>query len=176
MKIEFNSKNYNITDKLKEIVEKKVDRLDKYFNDDAVAKVNCKTEGNLCKLELSIRSRGLFYRTEVLGDNMYDNIDVALPKVERQIVKFGDKFATRLRKDSLSDKEYIFFEEPVVEKPKEVVKKKSFELEPISVEDAKVMLETIDNNFYIFLNRETNNVNVLYRRLDGNFGLIEAIY
>ena len=54
--------------------------------------------------------------------------------------------------------------------------KKTFELEPISVEDAKVMLETIDNNFYIFLNRETNNVNVLYRRLDGNFGLIEAIY
>lgn len=176
MKIEFISKNYNISEKLKDIITKKVDRLDKYFNDDAVAKVNCKMEGNYSKLEISIRSRGLFYRTEVLGDNMFDNIDVALPKIERQIVKFGDKFSTRLKKDSLSDKQYLFFEEPVVEMPKEVVKKKTFELEPISVEDAKVMLETIDNNFYIFLNRETNNVNVLYRRLDGNFGLIEAIY
>ena len=57
-----------------------------------------------------------------------------------------------------------------------VVKKKTFELEPISVEDAKVFLDTIDNNFYVFLNRETGRVNVLYKRLDNNFGLIEAIY
>ena len=59
---------------------------------------------------------------------------------------------------------------------KDFVKKKTFELEPISVEDAKVFLDTIDNNFYIFLNRETNKVNVLYRRLDNNFGLIEVLY
>lgn len=175
MKIEINSKNYTISDKLKDIIEKKVGKLDKYFNDDAVAKVNCKMEGQLCKLELTVRSRGLFYRAEVSGDNMYENIDLALPKVERQIVKYGDKFFTRLKKDSLN-KDYLFFDEEPIFKPTEVVRKKSFELEPISVEDAKVFLETIGNNFYVFLNRETNNVNILYKRNDGNLGLIEAIY
>ncbi len=175
MKIEINSKNYNVSEKLKDIIEKKVGKLDKYFNDDAVAKVNCKMEGSICKLELTVRSRGLFYRAEVTGDNMYENIDLALPKVEKQIVKYGDKFYTRLKRDSLN-KDYLFFDElPIFKKP-EVVKRKQFELEPITVEDAKIFLETIDNNFYIFMNRETGKVNVLYRRNDGNLGLIEAIY
>ncbi len=175
MKIEINSKNYNVSEKLKDIIERKVGKLDKYFNDDAIAKVNCKMEGQTCKLELTVRSRGLFYRAEVTGDNMYENIDLALPKVERQIIKYGDKFFTRLKKDSLN-KDYLFFEEAPVFKKSEVVRKKSFELEPISVEDAQVFLDTIDNNFYIFLNRETGRVNILYKRQDGNLGLIEAIY
>jgi putative sigma-54 modulation protein len=175
MDIEISSKNYEVSDKLKDIINKKVAKLDKYFNADAVAKVMCKKEGNFSKLELTVRSKGLFYRAEVMGDNMYDNIDMALPKVERQIVKYGDKFFTRLKKDSLN-KDYLFFDKlPEMTKP-EVVKKKTFELEPISVEDAKVFLDTIDNNFYVFLNRETGNVNVLYKRNDGNLGLIEAIY
>ena len=175
MKIEINSNNYNVSDKLKDIIERKVGKLDKYFNDDAVAKVKCKMEGNTAKLELSVRSKGLFYRSEVSSDNMYDNVDLALPKVERQIVKYGDKFIARLKKDSLN-KDYLFFDELPVFKKADVVKKKTFELEPISVEDAKVFLENIDNNFYVFMNRETGRVNVLYRRNDGNFGLIEAIY
>lgn len=175
MKIEINSKNYNVSEKLKDIIERKVGKLDKYFNDDAIAKINCKMEGQTCKLELTVRSRGLFYRAEVTGDNMYENIDLALPKVERQIIKYGDKFFTRLKKDSLN-KDYLFFEEAPVFKKSEVVRKKSFELEPISVEDAQVFLDTIDNNFYIFLNRETGRVNILYKRQDGNLGLIEAIY
>lgn len=175
MKIEITSKNYVVSDKLKDIIEKKVGKLDKYFNDDAVAKVNCKTDGNLNKLELTVRSKGLFYRAEVSSDNMYENIDLALPKVERQIVKYGDKFFTRLKKDSLN-KDYLFFDEAPVFKKADVVKKKTFELEPISVEDAKVFLDTIDNNFYVFLNRETGRVNVLYKRLDNNYGLIETIY
>ncbi len=176
MKIEITSKNYVVSDKLKDIIEKKVGKLDKYFNDDAIAKVNCKTDGNLNKLELTVRSKGLFYRAEVSSDNMYENIDLALPKVERQIVKYGDKFFTRLKKDSLNTKDYLFFDETPVFKKADVVKKKTFELEPISVEDAKIFLDTIDNNFYIFLNRETGRVNVLYKRLDNNFGLIEAIF
>lgn len=175
MEIEINSKNFVVSEKLKDIIEKKVSKLDKYFNADAMAKVLCKKEGNFNKLELTVRSKGLFYRAEVTGENMYENIDQALPKVERQVVKYGDKFFTRLKKDSLN-KDYLFFDELPEMKKLEVVKKKQFELEPISVEDAKVFLDTIDNNFYVFLNRETNNVNVIYRRNDGNLGLIETIY
>lgn len=175
MKIEINSKNYDVSEKLKDIIEKKVSKLEKYFNDDAVAKVLCKKEGIFNKLELSVRSRGLFYRAEVTGENMYENIDEVLPKMERQIVKYGDKFFTRLKKGSLN-KDYLFFDELPVTEKSEVVKRKQYELEPITVEDAKIFLDTVDNNFYVFLNRETNNVNILYRRNDGNLGLIETIY
>lgn len=175
MKIEITSQNYTVSDKLKNIIEKKIGKLDKYFNKDAVAKVNCKLEGQKCKLELTVRSKGLFYRSEVLGDNMYEDIDLALPKVERQIVKYGDKFYSKLKKNSLN-KNYLFFDKPPVFEKSEVVKKKIFELEPISVEDAEVFLENIGNSFYVFLNRETGRVNILYKRNDGNLGLIEAIY
>ena len=107
MKIEINSNNYTVSEKLKDLIERKVSKLDKYFNDDAVAKVNCKMEGNTAKLELSVRSRGLFYRAEVSSDNMYDNVDLALPKVERQIVKYGDKFIARLKKDGVKKIKFL---------------------------------------------------------------------
>ena len=74
------------------------------------------------------------------------------------------------------DKSYLFFDEAPIIPKTEVVKKKTYELEPISVEDAKMFLDTIDNNFYVFLNRETGKVNILYRRLDNNLGLIEVVY
>ncbi len=177
MKIEITAKNYEVSQKLRDIIEKKVQRLDKYFEDDATAKVLCKQENNIFKIELNVRSKGLFYRSEVAGDNMYENIDLALPKVERQIVKYAEKFRDKFRKGTDFNNDFVYIEQaPEPKEDKTVVKKKTYELEPIGVEDAKMFLETLDNNFYVFLNRETNKVNVLYRRLDGNFGLIETIY
>ena len=98
MKIEITAKNYEVSQKLRNIIEKKVQRLDKYFDDDATAKILCKQENNILKLELNVRSKGLFYRAEVAGENMYENIDLALPKVERQIVKYAEKFRDKFRK------------------------------------------------------------------------------
>ncbi len=176
MKIEIVSKNYQVSDKLKEIIKKKINRLDKYFDKSATAKVLCKKENNISKLELNIRSNGLYYRAEVTGDSMFDNIDLALPKVERQIVKYGDKIESKLKRGALKEKKFEFFDLPFDEPERSVVKKKSYELEPISIEDAQMFLENIDNSFYVFLNRDTNRVNVIYKRLDGNYGLIETIY
>ncbi len=176
MKIEITAKNYEVSQKLRDIIEKKVQRLDKYFNDDATAKILCKQENNIFKLELNVRSKGLFYRAEVAGENMYENIDLALPKVERQIVKYSEKFRDKFRKGTDFATDFVYIEKAPEPKDKSVVKKKTYELEPIGVEDAMMFLETLDNNFYVFLNRETNKVNVIYRRLDGNFGLIETIY
>lgn len=176
MKIEITAKNYEVSQKLRTIIEKKVEKLSKYFDDDAQVKVLCKQENNIMKLELNVRSKGLYYRSEVAGDNMYENIDLALPKVERQIVKYADRFRSKFRKGADFNNDFAYIEKAPEQKDKSVVKKKTYELEPIGIEDAMMFLETLDNNFYVFLNRETNKVNVLYRRMDGNFGLIETIY
>ena len=177
MKIEITAKNYEVSQKLRDIIERKVEKLNKYFDDDATVKVLCKQENNILKLELNIRSKGLFYRSEVAGDNMYENIDLALPKIERQIVKYSDKVKSKLKKGTKFTEDFVYIEKaPEPKEKKSVVKKKTYELEPIGVEDALMFLDNLDNTFYVFLNRETNKVNVIYRRLDGNFGLIETIY
>ncbi len=176
MKIEISSKNYTVSNKLEALIEKKVGKLEKYLEDDAAATIVCKQEGKLCKLELNVGSKGLFYRSEVKGENMYVNIDLALAKVERQIVKTADKFKSKLRKGADFSADFIYFDEKPSEETPKLVKTKTFELEPISVEDAQTFLENIDNTFYVFLNRDTNNVNVIYKRNDGNYGVIEAIY
>ena len=173
MDIKYVARNYKISDKLKDIIEKKLEKLEKYFNKDVEVKVACTEQNDRCKLEITINSSGLFLRSEVESDNMYNNIDLALPKLERQIVKnnkkFKNKFAERIAFDT-----FEFIEkEPEVEKSK-VVKTKTFELDPISVEDAEAYMEAVGHNFYVFLNGETGEINVLYKRNDGNLGLIEV--
>lgn len=175
MKIDISSKNYTVSNKLQTIIERKVEKLEKYLDDDATVSVVCKQEGRLCKLELNIRSKGMFYRAEVKDENMYVNIDLALAKVERQIVKSAEKNRAKFRKGADFEAGFIYFDEKPAVEEKHLVRTKTFELEPISVEDAITALENIDNTFYVFLNRETNNVNVVYKRNDGNYGVIEAI-
>ena len=173
MEIKYISKNYKISDKLKDIIEKKLSKLEKYFTKDTTIKVACTEQNDICKLEITINSAGLFIRSEVESDNMYNNIDLSMPKLERQIVKnnkkYKNKFADRLIADTLE-----FLEEEPASEPYKVVKKKSFELDPMTVEDAEAYMEAVGHNFYVFLNAETGEINVLYKRNDGNLGLIEA--
>lgn len=173
MEIKYVAKNYKISDKFKDVIEKKLSKFDKYFNRDVEVKVVCIEQNEREKLEITINSAGLYLRSEVESDNMYNNIDTALPKLEKQIVKsnkkYKNKFAERTSFDSF---EYIEAEPEIV--PVKVVKTKSFELDPISVEDAEAYMEAVGHNFYVFLNGETGEINVLYKRNDGNLGLIEV--
>ena len=179
MKISYTAKNYNISDKFKEVLERKLNKLEKYFDNDVTVKVNCIEQEKTQKLELTINSRGMFFRSEVTSDNMYNNIDLALPKIEKQIIKQGSKFKSKLKKDAFLTNELMFLDmlepEEVKSSPK-LVKVKRFELEPLTVEDAESYMEALDHNFYIFLNAETGLVNVIYKRNDKNYGLIEVNY
>ena len=177
MKITYTAKNYNVSEKFKEILEKKLNKLEKYFDDDVTVKVNCIEQAKQNKLEVTINSKGMFFRSEVSSDNMYNNIDLALPKLEKQIVKQGSKFKTKLKKDAFQTNELMFMEavEETKSNPK-LVKTKKFELDPLTVEDAEAYMEALDHNFYVFLNAETGNVNIIYKRNDKNYGLIEVTY
>ncbi len=174
MKIEFIERNYKISKKLKEIISEKIERLSKYFGDDAKAKVLCSEQNKQKKLELTIVNKGVLYRSEVSSDDMFANIDLAMPKIERQIVRHKDKKIAKNRVKELPAFEFLT-EEPEIKLP-DIFKKKVFDLEPIAVEDAKDYIDRLGHEFFVFLNAETGKVNVLYRRRDGKFGLIEVNY
>lgn len=174
MEIKYISKNYKISDKLKDIIEKKLQKLEKYFTKDTTIKVACSEQNDICKLEITINSAGLFIRSEVTSDNMYNNIDLSMPKLERQIVKSNKKYKSKFAERVVADALEFLEEEPTTDTYK-VVKKKTFELDPITVEDAEAYMEAVGHSFYVFLNAETGEINVLYKRNDGNLGLIEAI-
>lgn len=173
MKITFVEKKYKISNRFKDILTEKLDKLNKYFGDDATVRVVCSEQNKIEKLEITITNKGLLYRSEVSGLNMYENIDLALPKLEKQIVRNREK-VTKSKRNAPKNVGFEFLEEmPELELP-EIYKKKVFDLDPIMVEEAKDAIERLGHTFYIFLNAETGKVNVIYRRNDNKFGLIEV--
>lgn len=174
MKIEFTEKNYEISDKLKDVITKKITKLEKYFGSDALARVICKQENKTFKLEVTVTNKGMLYRAEVVGENMYENIDFALPKIERQIVKQYEKKRDKFRNIALDYSDLLFLDKKPEEINKEIIKKKVFDLEPITIEDAKDYMEAVGHSFYVFLNAETGKVNILYNRNDNRLGIIEC--
>ena len=172
MRIEFVEKNYDIGTKLKNLMQKKVDKLDRYFEDDAKARIVCSLQNKTFKLELTITFKKKLFRAEVVGENMYENIDFALPKIERQIIKFSKREKDLFKKSAFDASALEFLTEQPEDKEKEIYKTKEFDLVPMSVEDAKLNMEMVGHQFYVFLNEKTNKVNILYTRFDGELGII----
>ncbi len=180
MKIEYLCKNYDASEKLKGIVDKKVQKLDKFFEDDTRIKIvlkkgNTRNTDDLYTLELTIVLDGVVMRAEVTSDNMYSNIDLAIPKLEKQIIRHHKKIETKSKKFRVKD---YSLDADLPEEPQEqksLVRSKCYTLVPMSIDDAIEELELVGHNFYVFLNKATSSINVLYVRNDGNYGLIETV-
>ena len=168
---------YKVSQRLDRILREKLERLGKYFDDEPNAKVVCQKEAKQEKLEITITSKGLLFRSEVISDNMYDNIDIALPKLEKQIVRNNEKRKEKKAKDSKQGNflPFEFLEEGPEELPS-IYKKKTFDLDPMLIDDARFAIERLGHDFFVFLNAETGKINILYRRKDGKFGLIDLNY
>ena len=173
MKVTFVEKKYKIAKRFKDVMTEKLSRLDKYFGEGATARVVCSRQNKIDKLEINITNKGLLFRSEVSGQNMYENIDLALPKLEKQIVRNREK-VTQSKRSAPKNVGFEFLEEVPDLKLPEIYKKKTFELDPIMVDEAKDAIECLGHTFYIFLNAESGKVNVLYRRSDKKYGLIEV--
>ncbi len=172
MKLEIVAKNYRASDKLEQILFAKTKKLDKYFPDDATpCKIVLSESGRQCKMEISINYHGAHIRSEVVGENMYYNIDSCLPKLERQIVKHREKLNKSYKMPERTD-EYEFVS-AVDESPVEIAKVKRFEVAEMSAVEAAENLEMVDHDFYLFVNAETGNVEAVYRRKDGSIGLLQ---
>lgn len=177
MKIELVSKSYNEGSRLVGVIEKKLGKLDKYFSGDADALVKLSTVGNdKFTMEITVRFGGYIARAEVTGSNMYDNIDLILPKLEKQIARFRDRMNSKVPKKALPLKTDV--EEAAA--PREyfgnIVKEKHFDISIVTVDEAIAEMELLDHDFYVFVNAENNRVSVVYKRHDGDYGLITPEY
>jgi len=176
MKIEIVQRNYVAKEKLTDLIDKKVQKFEKYLDAGANAKVVLSKAGSQerYKMEVTIKDKNLFVRSEVESDNMYVNLDTCLSKIERQIVKHQDKLTDKRSAKAIDPADLLFFDElPEFTKPK-ITKRKKYDLFPMSEEEAIEQLELIGNDFYVFLNQATQNVNVIYKRADDDYGIIET--
>ena len=171
MKIELLGKNYEVSDKLKEITAQKLSKLDKYFEgDNAKAKVCFKKQANTLTTEVMLDYTGKFVRATANGDNPYDTLDVVLPKLEGQIRKYRTRFDQHQKNVAYRQDASFLLEEP---KTAKVVKQKRFALKPMTVNEAMEERELLGHSFYVFKDAKTDTVKVLYLRQDGDLGLIE---
>ncbi len=183
MNIEYLCKNYDPSDKLKAIIDKKVQKLDKFFDDDTrikavLKKGNTRSTDDLYTLELTILLDSSVLRAEVTSDNMYSNIDLAIPKLEKQIIRHHKKIESKSKKFRAKDVSVSVPDdvpEEEINEEKTIVRSKCYTLIPMSIDDAIEELELVGHNFYVFLNKQTSSINVLYVRNDGNYGLIETV-
>lgn len=174
MNIIFAGKNMEITNSLREVTERKLSKLDKYFDKNIQGNVTFSTEKNRKIIEVTINLPGTIIRAEESSDDMYASIDKAVDILERQI----RKYKTRLQK-RYQDESTIRFENVVPlpdvneENGPKIVRTKRFNLKPMNEEEAILQMELLRHNFFIYMEGETGDVNIVYKRKDGNYGLIE---
>ncbi len=171
MKFNIIGRNIEVTEALKDSIEKKIGRLDRYFNDNSEAKVTLSVEKGRHIIDVTIPANGVIVRGEEAKSDMYTAIDLVVDKIERQIIKHKSK----IEKRGDFTQSLRFAEIPSEEETEQakVVKTKKFALKPMDVEEAVLQMDLLGHNFFVYRNGETDEVNVLYKRKDGNYGLIE---
>ena len=174
MKVIITSKNFNASDHLKQTIETKLDRLGKYFSNDIVANVTLTMEKGRKKIEATINAKGTIFRAEETTNDAYNGVDRVVEKLSSQM----SRFKTKLQRKHKDHKELLFSEIPDIASEEtgemRVVRTKKFDLMPMSVDEAIMQMELLEHNFFVFLNMESNGVNVVYKRKDDNYGLLET--
>ena len=175
MRISISGKNIEVSDYLRDLAEKKIGKLDRYFPKDTEVQVMMSVERNRHIVEVTIPYAGGIIRGEEVTGDMYASIDNVLDKLEKQIIRYRTKLEKNLKAEAFNHAEPLYggsYEELEDEKPK-IVRVKRFSIKPMSVEEATLQMELLGHSFYVFKNAESGDTNVIYRRKDGNLGLIE---
>lgn len=177
MKINIFGKNIKVTEGIRADVEKKLGKLDKYLADDANVDVTLSVDKESQKVEVTIPVKGNIIRAEESSNDMYASIDLVEETIERQLVKFKKKIIDKKKaardsfKSDFFDATYDYEEDE--EDGVQIVKSKRFGIKPMDPEEACIQMDLIGHSFFVFLNAETDEVNVVYKRKNGTYGLIE---
>ncbi|EUJ27926.1 hypothetical protein MFLO_12868 [Listeria floridensis FSL S10-1187] len=181
LKYNIRGENIEVTEPIRNYVEKKIDKLERYFTEtpDANVHVNLKVYSDKnAKVEVTIPLPNLVLRAEETSGDLYASIDLIADKLERQIRKHKTKVNRKFRdKGAVQD----FFAEasegaPVAdaESDLEIVRTKQFDLKPMDSEEAVLQMNMLGHSFYVYTDAESNGTNIVYRRKDGKYGLIET--
>lgn len=154
----------------KEHVETRLRKLDKFFDDTADAHVMFRVDNGQVKAELTIRAGSLVYRAEDADTDLLDAFDNACDGIVRKIRRQKTKLQKRLRPAAFDDEPQ---EDTMAEGEYEIIKTKHFAIKPLSPQEAILQMEMVGHSFYVFRNEDNGNVNVVYKRNDGNYGIIE---
>ena len=164
------TKKAHVNDAFRERADRKMAKLEKFFNDDAKASIVVSTFRNLETVEVTVTSGGLLFRSEKMAPKMIDALEAATDMVYKQIVRNRGKLKDRMKTGA-------FLSEPVEEEQPEeeprVVKTKVFPVRFMSVDEAILQMELLGHSFFMFRNEVTNEINVLYKRNDGQYGVLE---
>jgi putative sigma-54 modulation protein len=165
-------KNIEVTEALKSAVQDKLSKLEKYFAEDTDAQVTFSVEKDRQKIEVTIPMKGHIIRAEQVSDDMYVSIDLVLEVIERQVTRHRKKLIDKAQNAAYLNDAFID-EEAEDDEDIKIVRSKKFEVKPMYPEDACIQMDLLGHNFFVFVNAETDEVNVVYKRKGNTYGLIE---
>ncbi|WP_027339012.1 ribosome hibernation-promoting factor, HPF/YfiA family [Halonatronum saccharophilum] len=180
MKFMVRGKNLEVTEALRGYAEEKVGKIEKYFEEDTVieAQISLEVERGRHIVEVTLFVDGLILRGEERSNDMYASIDGVIEKLESQVRKYKTRIHSKLRreKDKFGKGLKAKLNKEETEDSPKIVKTKQFAIKPMPVEEAVMQMDLLQHDFYVFSNAKTEEVNVVYKRNDGNYGLIEPTF
>lgn len=175
MKFTISGKNIDVTPALRDVIEQKLGKLERYFTPETEVIVTLNVEKERHKIEVTIPVKGDIIRSEQVSDNMYVSIDLVEEIIERQLRKYKTKLLNRHKASGAFNQ--LFMDEDIYDEDEiKIVKTKHFGMKPMFPEDAVVQMGLLGHDFYVFSNADTDEVNVVYKRKNGSYGLIEPIF
>ena len=179
MKVTVIGKNIEVTPALKDMIEKKISKLDRYFDEEVKARATLAVQKNNQIVEVTIPFNGVVLRVEETTDDMYKSIDQVETKLERKIRKQKTKLTRRnnesLRYSAINE---MAFDEVRIDEDEEnkIVRTKSFMVKPMHEEEAILQMELVGHSFFVYQDANSNKINVIYKRKDGQYGVLEPEY
>ena len=178
MKFQFSEKKVKLPGNVHAYAEKKVMKLARYFEEDAEALIVFSVEKNRNKVELTVHGAGTWFRASESTSDMFASIDAAIGTIEGQIRKNKTRLEKKIRRDAADDGILISGGDYTDGEDKEefkIVKKKKFAVKPMTEEEAILQMRLLGHKFFVFKNAETDSMNVVYERNDGNYAVIESV-
>ena len=173
MKFIISGKNIDVTPRLREQVTNKLGKLERYFTPDTEIIVTLSVEKDRQKIEVTIPVKGSIIRSEQVSSDMYVSIDLVEEVIERQLRKYKNKLVARYQDGGSFNQAFYDDGTDDTDEDIKIVRTKRFGIKPMYPEDACVQMELLGHDFFVFCNAETDEVNVVYKRKNGSYGLIE---
>ena len=184
MKLQFIAKNVTISDAVEQHFTRKLQRMERHLGRDTVAYITCSRIKSMDRVEITLQGAGIEIRAEDEAGDMYSALDLVCERLERQVEKYKTRFEQKRRQresirkatpERLPDLAVPAGDDAAADSAEQphLVRSKHFALKPLDPEEACMQMELIGHTFFVFINDSTNSVNVVYKRNDGNYGLIE---
>ena len=173
MNITISSRKTTVKDSFREWAEKKLKKLDRFFEEDAQAAIVVTNERERETVEVTVQSRGMIFRAEKTSADRLDSLDAVVESLTRQIVKNKNKLEKKGKTKAVSLEGFEEYTADLHDEEYHVVKTKAFDLKPMSVDEAILQMNMLDHQFYMFQNDANDLVCIVYKRNDGDYGLLE---